>query len=231
MIHVGYPRSRSSIHLSTRIVLKIEVPGTDGRLQRLGHALGCRPSDVAVGGVELGHRRFERNGLLLPLEVDADAAEHLFIEPRPGRDAGDGLLGEDLLLRLREQVGTEHALRREPVTPVVEGGILEQRRCGLVVDRGPLEAEEEELRLEARRLLAELRDERATGGIGHVRGEGHVRVVEGARRHGLDPLVLRDRVGELRRRQGRDLAVGAIAEGGRGGFSLCEVALDAWVVA
>ena len=101
----------------------------------------------------------------------------------------------------------------------------------LVVDRGPLEAEEEELRLEAGGLLAELRDERAAGGVGHVRGEAHVRVVEGARRDRLDPLVLGDRVRELGRRQGRDLAVGAVAERGRRGLGLCEVALDAWVVA
>ena len=58
-----------------------------------------------------------------------------------------------------------------------------------------------------------------------------MRVVEGARRDGLDPLVLVDRVRELGRRQGRDLAVGAIAEGGRRGLGLGEVALDAWVVA
>ena len=58
-----------------------------------------------------------------------------------------------------------------------------------------------------------------------------MRVVEGARRDRLDPLVLVDRVCELGRRQGRDLAVGAIAEGGCRGFGLGEVALDAWVVA
>ena len=110
-------------------------------------------------------------------------------------------------------------------------GVLEQRRGRLVVDRGPLEAEEEQLGLEARGLLAQLRDERAAGGVGHVGGEAHVRVVEGARRDRLDPLVLVDRVGELGRRQGRDLAVVAVAEGAVGCLGLCEVALDAWVVA
>ena len=58
-----------------------------------------------------------------------------------------------------------------------------------------------------------------------------MRVVEGARGDGLDPLVLVDRVRELGRRQGRDLAVVAVAEGGRRGLGLGEVALDARVVA
>ena len=83
------------------------------------------------------------------------------------------------------------------MAPVVERRIGEELVRRPVLDRGPLESEEEKLRLEAGTLLTQLRDEGATGGVGHVGGEVHVRVVEGARRDRLDPLALVDRLGEL----------------------------------
>ena len=121
------------------------------RLEGGGDGLGRSTALVAVGRVELRHRRLERDRLGFAGEVDAHGTEHLLVEPRPGRDAGDGLLGEDLLLRLRQQVRAEHALRREPVAPVVERRVREEQLGRPVLDRGPLEPEEEELGLEARR--------------------------------------------------------------------------------
>ncbi len=61
--------------------------------------------------------------------------------------------------------------------------------------------------------------------------KSHVRVVERTRGDRLDPLALVDRLGELRRRQGRDLVVVAVAEDGCGRFGLGEIDLDARVVA
>ena len=117
------------------------------------------------------------------------------------------------------------------MAPAVERRIGEQLVRRPVVDRGPLEAEEEKLRLEAGTLLTQLRDEGATGGVGHVGGEVHVRVVEGARRDRLDPLALVDRLGEVARREGRDLAVVAVAERRCSCLGLGEIGLDARVVA
>jgi hypothetical protein len=56
--------------------------------------------------------------------------------------------------------------------------------------RGPLEREEEELRLERGRLLAEPRDERAARRVGHVGREDEVRERQRPDDRGLDPLVL-----------------------------------------
>ena len=77
-IHVGYPRSRSSIDLSTRIVLKTNV-----RVRRPGPSASVIASaavrrSVAVGVVEPRHRRLERD--LLPVERDAERSELLLVE-------------------------------------------------------------------------------------------------------------------------------------------------------
>ena len=81
--------------------------GLEGGTNRLRRAATL----VAVGRVELCHRSLERNGLVAAREVDAEGAKHFLIESRPRGDARDGLLGDDLLLRLRQEVGPEDALR------------------------------------------------------------------------------------------------------------------------
>ena len=199
--------------------------GAKARLESHGDGLGGAAALVAIRRVELRHSRLERDRLRLALEADAKRAEHLLVEARPGRDAGDGLLGDDLLLGLGQQIRAEDALRREPVAPVVERRVGEQLLGRLVLDRGPLEPEEEELRLEARTLLTELCHERTARLVGHVRGEVHVREVESARRDRFDPLALVDRRGEVGRGEARDVAVVPVAEGRGGNLGLGEVAL------
>ena len=98
---------------------------------------------------------------------------------------------------------------------MVERRVGEQRVGRVVLDRRPLEREEEQLRLERRGLLPEPRDERAAGRVGHVRREAEVRVGQRADDGRLDPLALGDRVGELRRVELADLPVVALAERGR----------------
>ena len=117
------------------------------------------------------------------------------------------------------------------MAPVVECRIGEQLVRRPVLDRGPLESEEEKLRLEAGTFLTQLRNEGATGGVGHVGGEVHVRVVEGACRDRLDPLALVDRLGERARRERRNVAVVALAEGRRSRLGLGEIGFDARIVA
>ncbi len=207
--------------------VRVRRPGCE----RLGDRLGGSAADIAVGRVELRHRRLESDRLLCAGEVDAHRAEHLLVETRPRGDARDGLLREDLLLRLGQHVRPEHALRGEPVPPVVERRIGESRRGRPVLDRGPLEPEEEKLRLEARGLLAEPGDEGAAGRVRHVGRELEVREVEGAGGDRLDPLALVDRGGELGGGELGHLPVVALAERGRGRLGLGEVALDARVVA
>ena len=116
------------------------------------------------------------------------------------------------------------------MAPVVEGGIGEQRLGDVVRGSGPLEREEEELRLERGCLLAEPRDERATGGVGHVRGEDEVRERQRPDNRGLDPLVLRDRRCEARCVELHHLAVVALAERGGIRLGLCDLLVDARVV-
>ena len=203
-------------------------------------SVGCRDSVTAAAAA----RRTSRSGWYSrdiatssaigsgsPSTVDADRAEHLLVEARPRGDAGDALLRDDLLLGLAQEVRAEDALRGQPVTPVVERRILQDLLGGLVLDRSPLEAEEEKLRLDRGRLLTQLRNERPARRVGHVRREGHVRVVEGTRRDGLDALDLGDRIGKLGCGERRDLAVVAVAERICGGFGLGEVAVDSRVVA
>ena len=69
------------------------------RHERLGDRLRRGAARVAVGVVQPRHGRLERD--LVAVERDAERAELLLVEPRPGRDARHALLGDDPLLRLR----------------------------------------------------------------------------------------------------------------------------------
>ena len=113
---------------------------------------------------------------------------------------------------------------------MIERRVGEERVGRAVLDRRPLEPEEEELRLEGRALLPQFRNECAAGGLGHVGREKHVRVVESARCDRLDPLALVNRLGELGGGEGCDLAVVAVAEGRRCGFGLGEVGFDLGII-
>ena len=96
-------------------------PGREG----LGDRLGGRAACVAIDVVEARHRRLERQ--LVAVERDAERPELLLVEPRPRRDTGDGLLRDDPLLGLGEEIGPELPERAEVVAPVVERRIGEER--------------------------------------------------------------------------------------------------------
>ena len=104
------------------------------------------------------------------------------------------------------------------MAPVVERRVCQEALGDVVRRGGPLEPEEQELRLERRRLLAETCDERAACGVGHVGREDEVRVGQRPDDRGLDPLVLGNRLGEARRIEPGDLPVVALTE--RGGVDL-----------
>ena len=97
-------------------------------------------------------------------------------------DAGDALLGRDPLLRLGELVGPVAALRAQHGRVVLERRVGEQPLGDVVVERAPLEVEEEELGLDLRVPLAHLLDERAARLVGVVGREAQPREGLDARR-------------------------------------------------
>ncbi len=131
-----------------------------------------------------------------PGVLDLDRARLLLEQPRPRLAAADRLLGHDLLLRLGEEIRPVAAHRAQVVAARVEAVGAEQLVGALVVDRGPLEVEEEELRLDRGRLLADPRDERAVRRVDRVDGEAQVRVVARAGDELGDRLELGHRLGE-----------------------------------
>src|SRR2546429_606018 len=68
-------------------------------------------ADLAVGVVDAGEGLVE--GERIAVEVDADGVGDLGEQPHPCGPAGDALLRDDLLLGLRQQVGSEPAGRRQ----------------------------------------------------------------------------------------------------------------------
>ena len=90
--------------------------------ERLGDRLGGDAPGVAIGVEEAGERRLERH--VVAVETDAERAQLLLVEPRPRRDTGDGLLGDDALFGLGEQERPELSQRAEMVAPVVERRVV-----------------------------------------------------------------------------------------------------------
>ena len=156
---------------------------------------------------------------LLAVERDAQGAELLLVEPRPGAETPDTLFSVTIFSSGSEsRYGRNLRSDRRWCRQWSSAASASTASAIVVVDRGPLEREEEELGLERRRLLLQPRDERAARRVGHVRREDEVRVGQRPDDRGLDPLVLRDRLGERRGVELRDLPVVALAE--RGGVCL-----------
>ena len=198
-------------------------------LERDGHSFGCAPPLVPVRGVELRHRLLEAD--LGPVQVDLDRPQELVVQAIPRAEARDGLLGEDLLLRLGEDVRPELPDGPQPVAPVLELVARDERVSLVVVERRELEPEEEELGVDRGALLRQTGDEGSALRVGHVRREPEVRVVDRARERRLDPLALLDSLAQVARAQLRDPSVVLLAEGSRCSLRLLDVVLDAWVVA
>ena len=109
-------------------------------------------------------------------------------------------------------------------------GVVQEALGDVVRRRGPLEREEEKLRLEPGRLLPQACDERAPCGVGHVGREDEVGVGQRPDDRGLDPLVLGDRLGEARRIEPGDLPVVPLTEGGGVDLGLPDDLVDARIV-
>ena len=159
-------------------------------LERRGHALGGVAADVAVGREQPRERDLERDGLVGVLELDGDAGGLLLEQPRPRRAAGERLLGEDLLLRLGEQVRPVAAGGAQVVAGEVEPVGGQQLLGALVVEGRPLELEEQQRGLDPGRALLQLLEQRAAHGIGGVEREAQHRVGAGAAEQVLDRLEL-----------------------------------------
>jgi hypothetical protein len=198
--------------------------------ERLGDLLGGRAARVAVGRHELGEGAVERDRLLLAGQVDGDRRGLLAEEPRPGRAAGDRLLGEDLLLGLGEQVRAVAARGAQEVARGVQAVGGEQLVRAIVLERRPLELEEDELRLDLRALLLDALQERAERRVGGVDAEAQHRVVAGPRRELGDLLQLGDGGGEGGGLEVAEAAGVAVGEGLRVLRGLVEETVGAGVV-
>src|SRR6185436_4681017 len=123
-----------------RLVLQNGVEDERARPQpgpeRLGYRLGGDATDVAVWVEEARQRRLER--YVVAVERHSERSQLLLVEPRPCRDAGDGLLGDDALFGLREQKRPELPQRAEMVAPVVERRVVQEALGDVVRRRGPL---------------------------------------------------------------------------------------------
>ncbi len=191
-------------------------------------ASDARPALIAIAGVELGHRLLEAR--LRAVEIDAQRAEKLVVETVPRADAGNRLLGQDLLLGLGEDVRAELSDRTQPVLPPLEHRVGQQGVGRGVVEVGELEPEEQKLRVQCSALFGQPCQERSARRVGHVRREPEMGVVDRASEDRLDPLALVDRLDELGSAQLGDPAVVPLPERRCGGIRLLHVLLDAWIV-
>jgi hypothetical protein len=159
-----------------------------------GKPLGGVCARRAVGCVQLRERDLERDRRGALVEVDLERGD-LLLEQAPPRVAGrQRLLGEDLLLRLGEQVRAVAAGRAQVVPAEVEVVMGEQLVGARVVDLGPLELEEQQLRLDRRRALLHPLVERAARRVGGVGREVQAAERAGARDDLLQPAELAHRL-------------------------------------
>ena len=156
-------------------------------LQRGRDALGDVLAHRAVRVEQVRERGVQRH-LAAVEQLDRDRRRLLLEQARPRGPAGELLLGEDALLGLAQQVRAVAARRRQVVAGEVQpvGG---EQLVGLrVVQRRPLEVEEQQLGLDRGALLLDALQQRAVGRRLRVGAEGEVGVRAGA---GGDLLDLR----------------------------------------
>ena len=99
------------------------------------------------------------------LELYLDRRRLLVEQARPGGVRGDRLLGEDPLLGLAEQVGAVAARGAQVVAAEVEPVGGQQRVGAGVVERCPLELEEQQQRVELRAAFLHRLQQRAAFGV------------------------------------------------------------------
>ena len=128
--------------------------------------------------------------------VDRDRRRLLLEQARPRARAGQRLLGEDPLLGLGEQVRAVAPRGAQVVAAEVQPVGGEQRLGALVVERRPLELEEDQRGLDLRAALLHALQQRAALGVGGGRREVQHRVGAGA----ADQLLQRRELRASRRR-------------------------------
>jgi hypothetical protein len=169
----------------------------------------------------------ELDRLVLVGDLHLQRARLLGEQARPRVAAADRLLGDDLLLRLREQVRPVAADVAQVVAASLEAIRGEQLLGSLVVERGPLELEEQELGLDRRRLLVDARDERPVRRVVRVDREAQVCVVGRSADQIADDIELVHRVRELGAFEVLDAAGVALRERGGALVGFRQHAVDA----
>jgi len=197
------------------------------RLERLGDVASAVLAHRSLRAGEPREHDVER----LLVGADAQRADLLGEQPAPRRAGADLLLGEDLLLRLGEQVRPVAALRAQVVAGEVQPVGGEQLLGLVVVERRPLEPEEEQLGLDRRAELLHLLEQRAARWVGRVRGEAQARVGARLARQLLEVGELAHRLDEAGAVELGDPARVAVGEGDRAAVGLLELGERALVAA
>ena len=195
---------------------------------------GSSASDTAAAAVRrvsrsASSRRLRRDveRHLAAVELDAQRRDELSEQPSPGALARDRLLREDLLLGLSQQVGAVTAGSAQVVAAEVEAVGGEQGVGALVVERRPLELEEQKLGFDLGRPLLHRLEQRTPLGIRGVGGEPERGVGGGTPDELVDRLELAHRGLELRRVELGNLAGIAFRGRVRALAGLFEQPLDA----
>src|SRR5262249_33991411 len=138
--------------------------GADPGRQRRGRRLGDAPTLFAL---RLDHeaRKHLADRHLLLVDPDSKLGGQLVEKPSPPASAGQVLLRIEPLLRLREDVRAV-APRRAEETAVTLVRRRNERLGRLLLEREPLEIEEQQLLLDTLRALAGHLDERSTRLVG-----------------------------------------------------------------
>ena len=165
-----------------RLLLKQRVEGVGAGAQagfeRGRDRLGNLAPPLPLGVEEPGEGDVERHRVVVARELDPDRRGELVEEPAPGAAAGQRELRGDSLLGRAQQVGAVAPLHPQVMAAEVHAVGGEQLIGAGVVDRDPLEVEEDESRLDRGGALRSVLEQRADRRVLGVGGEAQVRVVE-----------------------------------------------------
>ncbi len=197
-------------------------PGLEGR----GDCLGRLPPTLTIRGLQPREPLFEAHGLTV--DVDLDRGRQLAEQARPGAATGRGLVGEQSLLRLGQQMRAVAARRRQMVATERERVVGEDRGDVLLGQLRPFELDEQELVRDRGGALLGASEQRTTGGILGVDREAQARIRTGAAEELGDAGELVHELGETSR---IELADATSVGGERAGtlLRLVEQLLDARV--